>query len=524
MPEESAFKDPTTIKSKLLNLENEPTIKILLYTDDPQMVVRPTGPPLGLGMMISHLETHPLAFANISITLKSRYPTFTATPVQRINQLLKDEEATKAFDQVWFFGLHQINKDQFRLGINGGGPDSELDKEERQYLAAQMDNGLGVLVTGDHANRRPTDARDNPDAPCKDDARNERFLGLGRALGRCIPRAGQMRDWENDPTANPRHSINSQVLTFGADIEKETRFQEDAIGQQLILKTFNRAGRPARQGLPHPLFLYKQGRAIQLFPDHLHEGAATVPAELNSDWKTVNGIQPKPRIVAYGLDKRNGRKFKLLSVYDGDAVGAGRIVADSSWHHYFNDNLNRFPPQSRLNSAADQIGQFYANLALWLAPRSKRMMMAHTMARWLKEQPLIAELAGSVPSQHIDTMVTTGTIAKKMLAEVASDCEIHELLQMIVPESWTKRFESLYFPEGRFTLSPLPSKELMLGSLIHAAPKELPESVTMAMSSEDTVLVERNAMTTAAEIAFKKQELRIKGTAKLAQKLFGNNG
>jgi len=525
MPEDSPFKDPTIIKSKVPNLENEPTIKILLYTDDPTLVVRQIAKDFGLGSMISHLETHQLAFANISITLKSRYPQLTAKPVQRINRLLEDEEKTEAFDQVWFFGVHQINKKSFSLGIGGGGPDSELDKDEVEALRIRMDAGrLGVLVTGDHANHRPPDAVENENSPCADEARRERFLGLGRALSRCIPRAGQLRDWEGEPTANPRHSINTQVVMFAANIDTETRFQEDQVPQQLILKTFNDAGRPSREGHPHPLFLYKKGGAIQLFPDHLHEGETTIPKELNNEWITVNGIRPKPRIIAFGLDKRNGKKFKLMAAYDGDAVDAGRIVADSSWHHYFNENLRNFPPQSRVGLPADQIGQFYANLVLWLTPKHKRKKMADTMSLWLAQQPTIAELAGPVPSQHIDIMVNTGRMAKLLLAEVASDCEIHELLQMIVPDRYMRRHQSLYFPEKRFTLSPLPSKDLLLGSLIHVAPNEMPESLMLTMSSAEAVLVRRNAMASATEIAFKKQQLRIAGTAKLAQKLFGDNG
>src|ERR1044072_214208 len=364
MPEDSS---ESVISCSLHNLPDseKPPIRVLLYTDDPQEVVETTGPPFGLGAMMSHLRSHPPAFSRLCVKLVSRYTLGSAAASHKINTVLEEAEAAKKpFDQVWFFGLHQINKNKFELGIGGGGPARELDKDEFVALKTRMDAGsLGVLVTGDHANQRPGDALDNPDAPIPDEeARKAPFLGLGRALGRFIPRAGMLRDWEGNPTADPRHSFNTQVLTFGTSLT-QLGFQEDPVAQQLILKTFNERGKPALEGRPHPLFLYKKGTAIILYPDHLHEGTVTLPTKLPEDvWPKTADFQPTPRIIAYGVDKRNAKKLKLVAAYDGDLVNAGRIVADSTWHHYFNVNLTAFPAPSEPLTAADQIGQYYANL------------------------------------------------------------------------------------------------------------------------------------------------------------------
>jgi hypothetical protein len=503
---------------------DKPTIKILLYTDDPKEVVEGVGPPFGLGSMINHLSTHPLAFANLSITWAGRYPGLSTRALNRINTLLAKEEETtnEPFDQIWFFGLHQINRQTFTLGIGGGGPESELDAKEVEALKSAMDKGLGVLITGDHANQRPLDAiatNPNPDYP--DPLRGERFLGLGRALGRCIPRAGALRDWEGKPTAHPLYSFNTQVVIFGANVDSEIAFQTDATPQQLILRTFNERGKPSIKGRPHPLFFYRLGQAIQLFPDHLHEGAVRLPNKLDEKvWPKVNGVQPAPRIVAYGLDKRNGRRLNLIAAYDGDMVNTGRIVADSTWHHYFNTNLRGFPATAEPCTPGDQIGQFYSNLALWLTPRHKRSLMADTMSRWISQQPHIAEVVGPQPSKRLSDIINTGSTAMKLLASVASDCEIHELFQLVVSPSRTKRYETLYFPEKDLTLSPLPSKELLLGSLIHGVPQEPAETISKSMFNEARVNFRYTANVAASELAFKKQKLRIERAVRLAQRFF----
>ncbi len=526
MPQDSFSNAQTLITRELHNLSTaeKPTIRILLYTDDPELVVEQTGPPFGLGAMIDQIRSHPLAFANVLPVLKSRYPNHTAMPVKKIDTLLEEaEDRNEPFDQVWFFGIHQINKTNFRLRVGGGGPESELDRAEVAALRTRMDRGVGVLVTGDHANERPVDAVDNPDSPCPDEARGEQYLGLGRALGRCIPRAGMMRDWEGDPTSDPRRSFNTQVVTFGTSLTQRA-FQQDPVPQQLILKTFNERGKPALEGRPHPLFFYRQGEAILLFPDHLHEGAVCVPEKLKEElWPRAERFQPKPRVVAYGVDKRNARKLKLIAVYDGDIAGAGRIVADSTWHHYFNTNLTAFPARSAPLTAADQIGQYYANLVLWLTPRAKRSQMAHAMTLWISRQPELAELVGPNPSKRMSDVLFTGGLSMKYLAEVASDCEIHELLQMVVPRPNGKRYESLYFPEESRTLTPLPSRELLLGSLIHDAPQESAEMLAMEAFSEARLTFRLNAIATASAIAFKRQKRRVEEAARRAQTLFADN-
>lgn len=527
---------PVTMFADKRNLHDlpraeKPLIKILLYTDDPREIVAGPSTSFGLGQMINHLNGHAPAFARLEIKWRSRYPTEKAQPVDKINDILKEEAQTgHPFDQIWLFGLHQVNKESFTLGVNGGGPDSELDADEISCLRKWMDRGGGVLITGDHASLEPLDSlTPDPNAPCPDtfrlDPENKkqtRFLGLGRALGRCVPRAGEMRDWEGPPTASREASNNTQTMTFtpsSGNFEDERLFQRDHIPQQLILQPFDEKGQPARFGQPHPLFLYSQDRTIQFFPDHLHEGAVAIPNIDDEDlWgEKTKAFRPEPRVVAFGLDKRDGRKLDLIATYDGDAIGVGRIVADSTWHHYFNVNLHRFTHPARKNSAADQIGQFYGNLAVWLSSSQKRFEMADAMFAWLARQPILLEERGPRLLNQERDILRIGEIARHLLLQVAAPCEVHELLQVTVPSPYREPNEALYLSESGFDLSHLPSKELLLGHVINQYPWEWVEKLQLPFSNEERRKKVRAAFIAGSEQAFEMNLSKITASAMFAR-------
>jgi hypothetical protein len=460
-----------------------PTIKILLYTDAPTQIVRESVGRFGLGRMIQQLEAHAPAFANLSIKWAGRYSPGSRTADQKVNVVMENEftETKQPFDEIWFFGAHQINKERFDLRVGGGGSqESELDEVEVDELKKWMDHGGGVLVTGDHANARPLDAIDRDSNPrCPDKIRQAKFLGLGRALGRCIPRGGLMRDWEGPPTSREQDSNNTQIITSGAfdDFDDQIFFQRDRVPQQLILTTCDELGRPAIGGQVHPLFFYRPGHQIQLFPDHLHEGEVTVSRGRHDEVWPTKPFKPMPRVVAFGTDKRSGKRIKILAAYDGDGANVGRIVADSSWHHYFNINLALFEQPAPLDSASDQIGQFYSNLALWLCPARKRLEMAAVMAESLARDAPITEVLGPVPNNDKTNKQRAGALAHRLLSSLASQCEIHELLNMTIPplQRYFVSSATISLPDGRSTHHFLPSKESLLANIVNQYPPELLE-------------------------------------------------
>lgn len=450
-------RDPRESARILFEVEKigRPKIKILLYTDAPEVVTKETFGAFGLGRMIKHLEGHSPVFGKFDPRYESRYTDNSDVANNTLDRLLEREKETgHPFDQIWFFGIHQINRTGRDLSLRGGTPESELTTEESRALQRWMDEDQGgVLVTGDHADERPNDALAdaNEHVPDSPEARNAPFLGLGRALGRAIPRAGKLRVWEGGPTAHPGHTFNTHFHRHG--ISSTSRVLEhDVFPQRIVSRLFNDLGRPSDRGTQrHPLFLYRDDQPIESFPDHSHEGAVVVPETLDETiWiRNADGFQPVPEVVATGRDGDTGAKLQLIVAYDGTAVNRGRIVADSSWHHYFNDNLEGLLFPAPVGSKADQIGQFYANLAIWLCPTHKRQQMADVMEQWIVNQPVVLEGFGSVSTEQLAVLLGTGGAALNLLKRVASPCEIHELLQMKVPKQRRDLVETLHLPEKK---------------------------------------------------------------------------
>jgi hypothetical protein len=364
-------------------------------------------------------------------------------------ELEKECQTGQPFDEVWFFGFHQSNKKRVSFGMFRGGPESELTENEVSVLRLWMEAGGnnksvggGVLLTGDHNHPRPADATPGTNPLCPDNPVPQAFLGRGRALGRCVPRAGQLRTWECEPTNRAEDSHNT-IESSG--------IQTDRIPQQLIHRNVDAAGNLDPNGQPHPIFRYKPGSWISFFPDHNHEGEVIVPTDFDPElWRG----QVRPHVVARGIDRRHATLVDLVVAYNGDLANVGRIVADSSWHHYFNINLRQFAHPAPDGSAADQIGQFYANLAVWLSPRHKRYEMTLAMLWRLANYTALME--------QLDDVVSIGREAHAILSQAASPCEIYEMFQAVIPA----RYGILSFPEGGLVLSHLPSQELLLGCIL----------------------------------------------------------
>jgi len=400
----------------------KPTIRILLYTDDPTAITDKEN-LLGLSSMIERLKAHAPTFADLSMKWVSRSSDPNHHADNKLDGVMRREveETGEPFDEIWFFGLHQANTERFSLRVFRGGPESELTADEvdalDKWMKVEGGSGGGVLMTGDHNNPIPPNWLRNRSA-CIETVEAPELLGLGRAIGRCVPRAGELRKWDGSPSSRAEDALNT-VANEG--------FQTDRVPQKLIHELVNVDGEPDPKGQPHPLFFYQPGRYIDIFPDHRHEGALVIPDLSNTAvWPVGSNGQPKPCVVAFGTDKRSGHRIGLVTAYDGDRAGVGRIVADSSWHHYVNVNLKGFPHPAPPKSDSDKLGQFYANLAIWLAPIHKRRQMAEAMYWKLADYMLLLE--------QPDNPARTGEIAYSLLGRSASACESHELLRAFGPQ------------------------------------------------------------------------------------------
>lgn len=370
-------------------------IRILFYTDYDEMTDVSCS-EFGLSelkRLILH-KTQPLCgILQAEIKSINRHRDLvTGAAVKGANRLTV--ELLKQFDEIWVFGFLQTNT----IATS----ENELGNDEVFNLRAWMNAGGGVFVTGDHANPDPRlDPRDERN---KDP---ETYLNLGRALGYRIPRAGQLRVWEGPPTSvvkdiklEDRDNYNTLVGQPVTDLDQADYLQTDGTAQELILNE-----RP----FPHRLFWWYLDKnecivPITKFPDHMHEGKLQIPTALNGDWTAP---VPFPEVVAYGRDNRPFRKertYPLVIAYDGNLIcdataRVGRIVADSSFHHYVNTNLLGFQRDLCGNplpiSDLDQIAQYFANLVLWLAPQNVLDLIKAKLMILLVGHPQILEIKGN---------------------------------------------------------------------------------------------------------------------------------
>lgn len=115
------------------------------------------------------------------------------------------------------------------------------------------------------------------------------------------------------------------------------------------------------------------GGVIKFFPSHPHEGAVGVPAG-----------ERHARVIATGKSKATGQTFNLAVAFererDEQGHRLGRAVAESSFHHFVDYNLDTQkgspsfvtePPGDGFRREPDKLEDIRAYiraLALWLAP------------------------------------------------------------------------------------------------------------------------------------------------------------
>jgi hypothetical protein len=306
------------------------------------------------------------------------------------------------YDVLWLFGYEGWN-------YQNPPPGSALADSELAAISAFMDAGGGVFATGDHA-------------------------GMGSFMCGGIPRVRTMRKWfaraQDLPAGYPATAINyastsvtslnwpgisgnptaagraDTLMMNPSDTAATWQFddQSDAIPQKLSF--------PGT--IVHAILRGANG-SISRFPDHMHEGEVVVPAEPGAvmtiggqpyaEYPTVGGFQALPSVLATGVvngghatavegsscEQANFSGDTALTVqntigtvcaFDGRGADIGRIVTDSSFHHYLDLNLVGDPCGSSADRKAgfgpakttptpggvlDDLQTFYLNTLTWLA-------------------------------------------------------------------------------------------------------------------------------------------------------------
>ncbi|MDM7950603.1 hypothetical protein [Hydrogenophaga sp.] len=324
------------------------------------------GSGFGIGAVVSLLDSTARGWVDFRVTTAHRSSTTFTDAL--LNQ----------YHQLWLFG------------IDGGA--GSLSAPERTALQKWMDQRQGgVFATGDHAD-------------------------LGAALCRQVPRVGTMRRWTNAqgvPPRNPEGRIDTnrpQNATQGppgyAVIPDAA--QSDAVPQPIEWVPVMRSGGLFGWHAPHPVLCHPTHGPINVMPDHPHEGMCfdTAPGNFQVDvssateYPTKAGVRPLPQVIAYGTtladppywhEKRAfhpgvpmpAKRFPMISVYDGQRIGLGRVVVDSTWHHWMGMNIDALTSAAAATGATTEavsnwakIREYYINIAVWLATAQQRRCMA----------------------------------------------------------------------------------------------------------------------------------------------------
>ncbi|NER95319.1 MAG: hypothetical protein F6J86_16025 [Symploca sp. SIO1B1] len=359
-------------------------------------------PPFGMGYILDILEQDAPGFVKFEVHCATRESTYSESTQSSQRQVEVNfrftPEKIDLYDEIWLFGY------------NGQDDELALNAAELNALHEWMNRGGGILAMGDH--------EDLGAAICKDIQR-VRFMRHWTTSQGVPSRVGEDRYDTNRPATDEQRSGDEYMPFWN---------QSDNILQPL-LDTIDHCilAIPGDQG------------PLRLFPDHPHEGEV---------YRDGEGIQPgyddfpngsQPETIAWvetfiqdnKTRRAKGRvrshKFGALGVYDGFTEQVGRIVVDSTWHHWFNINLIGMK-EADDQTNYDRYKIFVHNVACWLAPKQQQKQM-YLRAIW--------------HSQFTSQVMENYYISNASWTYK----DTQEVLKAFVSESFRKDWLSLWYPK-----------------------------------------------------------------------------
>ncbi len=438
------------------------TVKILMLVDDG---ISFNQFYFGLSEVLDTLRNNPEWWVNFDITRAHRQtdpnPPVAGSPAEPLYaphyenfKFTQSGFDINDYDQVWFYGF---NLSQSTSGANP----PALTDPELEILFRWMDAGGGVFATGDHAQ-------------------------LGASLCARIPRVRNMRKWlagVPSPVGADRHDTlvkgHDYAATPGVDESAQYTFDDESDDVPMKIRLRWYMHHHCHGGIhhhyhhwhwhyflrrsPHPVLCGKDG-PITILPDHPHEGEVVVPADLTDnptfgaytapEYPDYGGNPLAPEIIAWARvqddhgpapfnfkGEANGKEFGAIGAYNGHCVDVGRVVVDSTWHHWFDVNLtgrmffntdnpgnvttgdprklNGFNDTPQGQQALDRIRNYFRNVAIWLSPKAKlRCMVWRACWNALFRYPLHADLNVHMPIWVI------GHHAIDVLGKYAGQCNV----------------------------------------------------------------------------------------------------
>lgn len=367
-----------------------------------------------------------------------------------ISEFRFDTIDLSGYDQMWLFGVDRAGK--------------EISESELRAIAEFMDNGGGVFATGDHED-------------------------LGVAMCGRIPRVRSMRKWywpKPGPNGEPvapkvdgpdRHD----TLSVGNDAGVQFDDQSDDIPQRITPRLYSsEAWNPYfHRCYVHPLLCGPRG-AIQVLPDHPHEGECYEPSDLSASF-TFDGYTTteypagaaseviRPEVIAWSTIRGgrtssdvkgflNPRRFGAIGAYDGHRAGVGRVSVDATWHHFFDVNLIGelgepdpikgigFNATPTGHAVYEEIKVYYRNIGLWLAREEAQKQIWQRALWWARWHHVIAmdvrpTYLSDMAALDLGELLRIGRETRDVLSRVTSQSTIHwwvtqHMLRPQFPQLW----------------------------------------------------------------------------------------
>ncbi len=374
--------------------------RILMVVDESVSVAPGVG--FGIGRVIDIMNSASFGCASFEVKLAGRFGAqsknnnaglheFTYTGFRFDHTESDGSLIIDHYDQIWCFGFNpgngQANNLDPAIDVNVTSDDWAMTNSELEKLARWMNERKGGLFgTGDHHY-------------------------LGASLCSRMPRLGIMRMW----------TVTDGVPTIGGTTRLDTNRPVTAAQQAGTATIFNSVQGDAKpqpiewvaeytwslspffiHKSPHPILCHPTLGPINVMPDHPHEGRCFDPSDPSwistrrdttydfngysgDQFPTVGGVRPLPKIIAWGntladpplqFEKRDqpARHFPMISVYDGQQIGIGRVVTDSTWHHWMDMNLDGLVAEAD-TTEYEKIKRYYINIGIWLASPAWRRSM-----------------------------------------------------------------------------------------------------------------------------------------------------
>lgn len=404
------------------------------------------------------------------------------------------------YDQIWLFGFN---------------PGGAINNSEVQVIANFMNAGGGVFATGDHG-------------------------ALGDALCGRLPRIRHMREWTGIPMGFETNAADAvkridTVVDPGANNRYEFDDQSDDIPQRIYPNYSVTNGAAGWEARIHPL-LRMPGQPIlrreadgnnnftndiDVHPDHPHESVcyevkdnATLTGDYKEAGMDFNEFQPGAatiapigaEIVAYGVS--GGRAiytgnskppvkpqiFGVVSSYDGRLAQAysgqrqrpGRIVCNSTWHHFVNINLDGvgtsrqglgswsggLPNNGNFTPSADleKIYVHFRNTVDWLQPSNRVLCRIYWLVATARFHPQLVEELMEVPKFETwrDFVKIGSEVSAVLASEMGADSADELVRDLLLSDESTERFADLFNEEEALSAS-IDSREFtngVMGKLI----------------------------------------------------------